>query len=64
MKFIVEITETLQKQIEVETNSQDEAYAKVKEDYKNGKIILDETSYIDTEFDVRKKVKSKNEMER
>ncbi len=64
MKYIVEITETLQKQIEVEASSSDEAYAKVRDDYKQGKIVLDETSYIDTDFDVKKKRRMRNEMER
>ena len=50
MKYKIEITETLQKTIEIDADDIDEALLKVKHLYKDEKIILDDTSYIDTEF--------------
>ena len=52
MKYKIEITETLQKTIEVEANDLDDALLKVKHLYRDEKIMLDDTSYIDTEFKV------------
>ena len=52
MKIKIEITETLQKTIEIDADDIDEALLKVKHLYKDEKIILDDTSYIDTEFKV------------
>ena len=54
MKIKIEITETLQKTIEVEADTLETALIIVKEKYNNCEIILDETSYIDTEFKVVK----------
>ena len=51
-KYLVEITETLQKQITVSANSREEAEQKVKERYKNEDIILNENDYVDTDFHV------------
>ena len=50
MKVKVEITEVLQKTIEVEANSLEEALTIVKEKYNNCEIILDDSSFIDKEF--------------
>ena len=52
MKYKVEITETLQKTIEVEASDESEAILIVKNLYRKEEIILDDTSYIDTEFAV------------
>ena len=52
MKYKVEITETLQKTIEIEASDESEALIKVKELYRKEKVILDDTSYMDTEFNV------------
>ena len=52
MKYKIEITETLQKIIEIEAVSEKDALLIVKKLYNNEKIILDDTSYIDTEFKV------------
>ena len=52
MKYKVEITETLQKTIEVEASDENEAILIVKNLYRKEEIILDDTSYIDTEFTV------------
>jgi hypothetical protein len=50
MKIKVEITETLQKTIEVDAEDIEEALLIVKRKYRNSEVILDDTSYIDTEF--------------
>lgn len=52
MKFKVEITETLQKTIEVEADDRADAIILVRRKYRNEEIILDDTSYIDTEFHI------------
>ena len=54
MKYIIEITETLQKQIEVEAQNESEAIKLIKEKYKNEEIILSEEDFIDYEIDVIK----------
>jgi hypothetical protein len=52
MKIKVEITETLQKTIEIEADNIEDALSIVIRKYKDSEIILDDTSYIDTEFKV------------
>ena len=52
MKYIIEITETLQKQIEVEAQNESEAIKLIKEKYKNEEIILTEQDFIDYEIDI------------
>lgn len=52
--FKVEITETLQKTVEVKALDEADAIIKVKEMYRKEKIILNETSYIDTDFAIIK----------
>ena len=52
MKYKIEITETLQKTIEVEATDKYDDIIKVKALYKKEEVILDDTSYIDTEFKV------------
>ena len=49
-KFTVEITETLQRQVEVEAEDAFEAEEIVREMYRNEEIVLDAEDYIDTEF--------------
>lgn len=46
--FKIEITETLQKAIEVSTSSLDGALEIIKNKYNNGEIVLDSNDYIDT----------------
>lgn len=50
--FKVEITETLQRTIEVEAEDLDDAISKAKEKYYNEEVVLDSEDYIDTEFTV------------
>lgn len=63
-KYLVEITETLQKQITITANSREEAKQKVKEKYRNEEIVLDESDYVDTEFEVLKEKRMKDIEER
>lgn len=49
-KYKFEITEILQKEIEIEANSYEEAYQKLKSKYKDEDIILDANDYVDTEY--------------
>lgn len=50
-KFTIEITETLQKQIEIEAETYLDAIDKADEMYNKGQIILDHTNYIDHEIE-------------
>ena len=59
-KYLVEITETLQKQITITASSREEAEQKVKEKYRNEEIVLDENDYIDTVFTVLKEKRMKD----
>ena len=52
MKYIIEITETLQRQIEVEAQNESEVINLIKEKYKNEEIILSEQDFIDYEIDI------------
>lgn len=63
-KYLVEITETLQKQITVSANSREEAEQKVKERYRKEDIVLTEGDYIDTDFHVIKETRIMNHNER
>ena len=46
MKYKVEITETLQKVIEVEAKSLSDAITKVATDYDDGEIVLDAMDFV------------------
>lgn len=63
-KYLVEITETSQKQITVSANSREEAEQKIRERYRNEEIILNENDYVDTDFHVIKEVKIMDHDER
>lgn len=52
MKIKVEITEILQRTVEVDADDINAAVKHVKELYKNEEIILDSGDYISTEFNV------------
>lgn len=62
-KYLVEITETLQRQVIIEAKSYEEAQSKAKQQYDEEIIILNENDYIDTEFTVVSRIKDKS-MER
>ena len=48
--FEIEIKETLSQIIEVKANSEYEAFAIVKQMYRDEKIVLDSSDYVDTEY--------------
>lgn len=50
MKYTVEITETLQRRIEVEAENCGEAVNKVMSRYRNGEFVLTADDYTDTAF--------------
>ncbi len=52
MKYRVCITETLEKIVEVDSESEDEAVRKVHESYANCDIILDAGDFMDVEFSI------------
>ena len=52
MKYKVEITEYLQRTIDVEANDENEAYSKVKQMYDNEEIVLSADDFIDKEIKV------------
>lgn len=52
--YKIEITETLQKIIEIEAQSKDEAFQKVKEMYNREEIVLDSSDHVDTEMNIFK----------
>ena len=52
MKCFVEITETLQRVIEVEAKSEAAAERDVRERYRKGEIVLDGDDHVETEFNV------------
>lgn len=56
-KYLIEITETLQKQIPVHAKNREAAVQIIREKYKNQDIVLDETDYISTDFDVLKETR-------
>lgn len=58
-KYLVEITETLQRQVIIEARSYEEAQSKAKQQYDEEIIILNENDYIDTEFTVVSRIKDK-----
>lgn len=60
-KFTVEITETLQRQIEVEAVDENEAISKVEKMYRDEEVVLDSGDYIDTEFNIIDKNGKKEE---
>ena len=56
-KYLIEITETLQKQITVIAKNREAAEQIVKEKYKNLEIILDESDHISTDFKTLKETR-------
>jgi len=54
MTFQFEITETLQRQIKVEADSEEEAILKASELYRNTDIVLDSRDYMDTNIELIK----------
>lgn len=63
-KYLVEITETLQKQITVTADSREEAEQKIKERYDKDEIVLNKRDYVDTDFHVINEIRIQNHDER
>ena len=51
-KYKVEITEYLQKTIEVDANTKEEAVDKVTIQYKNSEVVLDSSNYVSTDIEI------------
>lgn len=51
-KYKVEITESLQRIIEVQAQSANDAIELIRQKYKKGEIVLSENDYISTEIDL------------
>lgn len=51
-KFVVEITETLQRCVEVEAENENEAIIAVKRKYRKEEIVLYPEDFVDVEFDI------------
>ena len=49
MKFQVQITETLQRLVEVDARSDRDAELFVRQQYRSGEIVLDSSDHIDTD---------------
>lgn len=49
-KFVVEITETLQTQVDVYAETKEDALKSVSKSYDDGEIVLDFANYIDHEI--------------
>ena len=49
-KYKVEITETLQKTVEVEADNKEDAMQKVMKMYKNSEVILGDNDFVDLDF--------------
>ena len=54
-KFTVEVTETLQRQVEIEAENEQEALQKVKELYRDEEIVLGWQDFIENDFQIIKK---------
>lgn len=52
MKYIVAITEELQRRLTVEAESKEQAYEIVRRKYNNEEIVLDDSDYSGTEIGV------------
>lgn len=51
--YIIEITETLVGEFEVQSVSESEAIAKIEDDYRNEKIILDDSNFVYSTFEIQ-----------
>lgn len=63
-KYLIEITETLQKQITVNAKNREAAEQIIKQKYKNQEIILDESDHISTDFETLKETRILENKER
>lgn len=54
-KFTVEVTETLQRQVEIEAENEQEALQKAKELYRDEEIVLNWVDFVGNDFQIIKK---------
>jgi hypothetical protein len=54
-KYLVEITETLQRQFDVEAQSKEEAEKIANMMYRNGDVVLNAEDFVDAQFTAYKK---------
>lgn len=54
-KYLVEITETLQRQFDVEASSKEEAEKIANMMYRNGDVVLNAEDFVDAQFTAYKK---------
>lgn len=52
MTFVVQITETLQRHVEVVADNESEAILVARTMYRNGEIVLDSADHVETSFGV------------
>lgn len=55
-KFLVRITETLVKDIEIEAESELDAISKAQDAYDKAEIVLDDTDYSGVDIDIEKEL--------
>lgn len=55
-KYLVRITETLIKDIEVEAESELDAVSKVQDLYDKAEVVLDNTNYVGVDIDLEKEL--------
>lgn len=53
MKYIATVTEILSREVEIEAETIQEAFDKVKELYRNSEIVLDSDDFTTVDFGVR-----------
>ncbi len=53
-KYKIEVTETLQRVVDIEANDYDEALTKIREQYRQEKIVLDWEDFVDVKIDIFK----------
>ena len=58
--YEITITETLQKTVEVEANSREEAERRVEENWNNSEYILDADSFVGVDFSARSNERSRD----
>lgn len=59
-KYMVEVTETLQKQLTVEAESKLDAYLIAKQMYKNSEIVLYDSNHVDTKIAICEQINIRN----
>lgn len=55
-KFLVRITETLIKDVEIEAESELDAVSKVQDLYDKAEVVLDDTDYVGVDIDLEKEL--------